>query len=116
NRAHQADGAAAVDESDMVLCEDFAERLRCLDEAGVCARAGAAIDTNSLDLVHMSHVALQRRSVKTSGFVLSRKFPRKYPESRKNHLQKAVRRAQSLYMTGRMQPDEQERGRRGVRR
>jgi hypothetical protein len=55
-------------------------------------------------------------TVKISGFAGSRKFPRKYPESRKNYLQKAVRCAQSLYMTGTMQPDEQDPGRRDVRR
>jgi hypothetical protein len=49
--------------------------LRGLDEAVVCARAGAAIDTNSLDFVHLAHVALQRRSVKASGFAHLRKFP-----------------------------------------
>jgi hypothetical protein len=49
----------------------------------------------------MAHVALQRRSVKASGFVASREFSCKYPESRKNYLLKSVLGGQSLYMTTR---------------
>src|SRR4029077_2872653 len=59
---HQADRAAAIDEADTVFGEDFAECPGGFDEAGICAWAGATIDTHCSDLAHMVHVALQRKS------------------------------------------------------
>src|SRR5205807_1434786 len=65
---HQSDRAAAIDKADAVLGEYFSQGNGGFDKAGVCAGAGAAIDTDGLDFVHVGHVALQRKSVKSGGF------------------------------------------------
>jgi hypothetical protein len=52
----------------MVLGENLSECDGSFHKAGICAGAGAAIDTDSFDLVHSGHVALQRKGVKPSGF------------------------------------------------
>ena len=43
---HQPDGAAAIDQPDVIFGQDFSEFARGLDEGGVFAGAGAAIDTD----------------------------------------------------------------------
>ena len=50
--AHQADRAAAVDQADAVLRQDFAEGAGGLDEGGVGSRAGAAIDADFSNGAH----------------------------------------------------------------
>ena len=104
DRAHQADRAAAIDQANIVFSEDPAEPLCGLDEAGVCAGAGAAIDTNSLDSVHIGHVALQRRCVKASGFARIKRIAPQIAGNRERIVPgKAVLGGQSLYMTDTMQ-------------
>ncbi len=53
DRAHQADRAATIDEADIVFGEDLAQGDGGFDKAGVGARAGAAIDTDGFDLIHV---------------------------------------------------------------
>ena len=65
DRAHQADRTAAIDEADIVLGESLSQGDGSFDKAGVGAGAGAAIDTDSFDLIHALHVALQRRKLKS---------------------------------------------------
>jgi len=60
--AHQADRAAAIDKADAAFGQGLAQCLGSFDEAGICAGAGATIDADGLDLVHIGHVALQRKS------------------------------------------------------
>src|SRR6185312_14496063 len=61
HRAHQSVRAAAIDQADAVLGQDLAERAGSFDETGISAGTGTAINTDSLDLVHAGHVALQRK-------------------------------------------------------
>ncbi len=51
-RAHQADRAAAIDQPDAVLGEDFAEASRRFDKGRVGARARSAIDAERIDFAH----------------------------------------------------------------
>jgi len=62
--AHQAVRAPAIDQAHAILGEDLSERGRAFNKVGIGAWAGAAVDTDSFDLVHDCHVALQRKSVK----------------------------------------------------
>jgi hypothetical protein len=64
DRAHHAERSAAVDETDSVLGKDPSEGAGTFHEAGICARAGAAIDTDGSNIIHQGHVALQRGGVK----------------------------------------------------
>lgn len=61
DRAHQADRAAAVDQAHVVVGKGLAECDGSFNEAGIVTGAGAAINTDSLDLVHTILVALQRK-------------------------------------------------------
>jgi len=56
----------------------------------------------------MAHVALQRESVKLPDSLNEENVPANPRNRERIYLQKAVRRAQSLYMTDTMQRDEQD--------
>ena len=51
-RAHQADRAAAINQPDAVLGEDFAELFRRFDEARFSSGARSAIDADRIDFTH----------------------------------------------------------------
>ena len=53
------------------------------DKTGIGARAGAAIDTDSFDLVHALHVALQRKKLKSGNLLCSRGISAKMPPDRR---------------------------------
>jgi hypothetical protein len=59
DRAHDADGAAAIDEPDLRFGEDAAEFLGGLDEGWIGSGAGAAIDADRPDLVQINLVHLE---------------------------------------------------------
>jgi hypothetical protein len=54
---------------------------------GICARAGAAIDTDSSNIIHSGHVALQRKGVKR----LIRQDMEIYPQMAANRERIALR-------------------------
>jgi hypothetical protein len=66
--AHQPDRAAAIDEADAVFGESLSEGRCSFDETGICARAGAAIDTDGFNGVHKGDVALRNEGVKPFRF------------------------------------------------
>ena len=69
DRAHQSDGAAAINKADACLGKTFAEGARRLHELGVCTGAGTAINADCLNNIVLGHrldVALPRDIVKTS--------------------------------------------------
>jgi hypothetical protein len=87
-----------------VLGEDSSQGNGGFDKAGICAGAGAAIDTDSPDLVHVGHVALQRNGVKPARFSGRVESIRKCLGIAKEFgLAKGACGAETLYMTGRMQ-------------
>jgi len=57
DRAHQANRSAAIDEANLVLGERLSQGDGSFDKAGIGTGAGAAIDTDSFDLIHHHHVA-----------------------------------------------------------
>src|SRR5260221_10791150 len=104
DRAHQADRSAAIDQPDVVLGEDLAEGDRSFDKAGIGSGAGAAIDADGFDLVHLIYVALQRKKLKSGDAGAAAESARKCARNGKVLSFKAVRSIQTLYMTGICEP------------
>jgi hypothetical protein len=88
----------------MVLGEDLAEADRSFHEAGIGSGAGAAIDADSFDLVHLIYVALQRKKLKSGDTGAAAESARKCPRNGNVLSFKAVRAIQTLYMTGICKP------------
>jgi len=70
----------------MVLGEDLAEGYRSFDKAGIGSGAGATIDADGFDLVHLIYVALQRKKLKSGDAGRSGKSARKCPRNGKFYL------------------------------
>ena len=77
DRTHQPDRSTAINQPDIVLGENLPQGEGGFDKARAGAGPGAAIDTNSFDLIHADHVAPHPGKLKSGGLRRCRGYPPK---------------------------------------